>query len=160
MERTDWRPLYGFEDHYDISRDGQVRNRETGHHLTVHIDGYGYPAVQLMVSKKTYHRRLHRVLLQTFVGPQPGMWALHADDDRLNFSLSNLRWGTRQDNTADAHRNGGTKRIGAERRSRTHCFRGHAYTDDNTLVKRDSAGRLHRRCRRCHADGEFARRKR
>lgn len=48
----------------------------------------------------------HLVLL-AFVGPCPnGMECCHWDDDPSNNVLSNLRWGTKEDNARDAIRNG------------------------------------------------------
>ncbi len=49
---------------------------------------------------------VHRLILEIFVGPCPeGMCACHFDDDPKNNALSNLRWGTPQDNTDDKIRN-------------------------------------------------------
>jgi hypothetical protein len=46
------------------------------------------------------------VILLTFRGQRPpGHQALHWDDDPQNDELSNLRWGTREDNIADMRRN-------------------------------------------------------
>ena len=46
---------------------------------------------------------VHRLVLEAFVGPCPeGLEACHSPDrDRTNNRLSNLRWGTREDNEAD-----------------------------------------------------------
>lgn len=52
-------------------------------------------------------RRVHVLVLETFVGPCPdGYEALHQNDDPTNNELSNLRWGTRSDNIYDGIRNG------------------------------------------------------
>jgi hypothetical protein len=54
---------------------------------------------------------VHRVILETFVGPcPPGMECCHADGDPANNRLSNLRWDTRKGNMADAMRHGTVRR--------------------------------------------------
>ena len=51
---------------------------------------------------------VHRVILECFVSKQPpGMIGLHWNDDPNDNRVSNLRWGTHQDNADDAKRNGG-----------------------------------------------------
>jgi hypothetical protein len=43
--------------------------------------------------------RVHRLILETFVGPCPeGHETLHLDDNPRNNRLENLRWGTRKEN--------------------------------------------------------------
>ncbi len=50
---------------------------------------------------------LHRLILETFVGPSPdGMECCHEDDNPANNRLSNIRWDTHVANVLDAIRNG------------------------------------------------------
>lgn len=50
---------------------------------------------------------IHTLVLETFVGPKPpGMECLHWDGDGANNRLSNLRWGTHQENVEDSMRLG------------------------------------------------------
>lgn len=44
--------------------------------------------------------------------------------------------------------------IAAVNARKTHCLKGHRFTKENTLIKRTGE----RRCRRCHREGERARR--
>lgn len=47
------------------------------------------------------------LVLEAFVGPRPpGLDGCHNDGNKLNNSLSNLRWATRKDNMADARTHG------------------------------------------------------
>lgn len=57
-------------------------------------------AVQITVNtRRTY---LHRIILETFVGPCPkGMEGCHNDGDPFNNCISNLRWDTRRSNVDD-----------------------------------------------------------
>lgn len=85
---------------------------ENFHQINGGIDTKGYRYVILSNSGKTFARRVHRLILETFVGPCPaGMIGCHAPDpDRQNNRLSNLRWGTYADNYFDAEAHGFTNR--------------------------------------------------
>lgn len=64
---------------------------------------------------------LHRVVLETFVGPPPpGSYGRHLNDDRSDNRLENLAWGTPQDNVNDMLRNRGHYKWTQET-----CKRGH-----------------------------------
>jgi hypothetical protein len=52
-------------------------------------------------------RQVHRLILETFVGPcPPGHECCHANDQPTDNRLVNLRWGTHLENAADRQRNG------------------------------------------------------
>ena len=52
-------------------------------------------------------RVVHRLILETFVGPRPeGMQARHIDGNSHNNALSNLVWGTKLENEADRKKHG------------------------------------------------------
>ncbi len=51
---------------------------------------------------------VHRLILETFVGPCPsGMECRHLDGNPENNALENLRWGIRKENAGDFHRHNG-----------------------------------------------------
>jgi hypothetical protein len=55
-------------------------------------------------------RKVHEVILTTFVGPCPdGMECRHLDGNPANSALSNLAWGTHLENEADKLRHGTRK---------------------------------------------------
>jgi len=90
-------------DYYEISTTGLVRNKRTGKLLKGSISDCGYPRIALVKNGKSKSFLIHRLLLETFVGPcQSGMECRHLDGNRLNFSLDNLKWGTRSENCRDA----------------------------------------------------------
>lgn len=67
----------------------------------------GYPRVVLYRDGKRCHRTVHRLVLESFVGPcPPGMEACHADGNPSNSRLQNLRWDTKSSNAADIDRHG------------------------------------------------------
>ncbi len=101
----------GFSGHF-IDKSGNVWKGQTLKKICVAASGY--KVVQFWINGKNITRTLHRLLLITFVGPCPeGLEALHSDGNRLNCDLSNLRWGTRQENMIDAIRHG-TATIGVK----------------------------------------------
>jgi hypothetical protein len=67
----------------------------------------GYCTVNLPRAGTKDNRRIHRLVLEAFVGPcPPGSVACHWDGVRTNNRLENLRWGTHQANSDDAIRHG------------------------------------------------------
>ena len=72
-------------------------------------DGRGYLVVHLRNDKKrkTFTRKIHRLVLETFVGSAPaGMECCHKNDIKIDNRLENLRWDTRSNNAKDAYHNG------------------------------------------------------
>jgi hypothetical protein len=79
--------------------------------LAVNRKKQGYPIVRLIIDGKPVDFRLHRLILEAFRGPCPvGLEGLHWDDNPMNNQLSNLRWGTKQENIADSKRNRGFRK--------------------------------------------------
>ena len=67
----------------------------------------GYSQVILYKDRIKHQKFIHRIMLETFVGPCPeGMECCHNDGDRSNDKLENLRWDTRRNNTLDSVRHG------------------------------------------------------
>src|SRR3990170_1323459 len=53
----------------------------------------GYPSVGVYIDHIRKTRLVHRMVLETFVGPCPdGMECAHEDGVRTNCNLSNLQW--------------------------------------------------------------------
>jgi hypothetical protein len=81
----------------------------------------GYFQVNLRANGKTRHLLVHWVIAMTFIGPRPiGMEICHGDGNPANNSLSNLRYGTYQDNRMDMIRHGRTT-VGKNGRLRGEC---------------------------------------
>jgi len=58
--------------------------------------------VNLSEKGKRYLRRVHRLVLETYIGPRPvGMECRHLDGNPTNNNLDNLCWGTPSENQAD-----------------------------------------------------------
>lgn len=70
----------------------------------------GYLKVKLTIGAcEQYTGRVHRLILEAFVGPCPaGYEACHEDGNRKNNQIANLRWDTKQGNMVDRNRHGNT----------------------------------------------------
>jgi hypothetical protein len=78
--------------------------------LNLHQNDKGYLRVFLRLNKCTSRRYVHRLILETFVGPCPlGMECLHGPGGKLDNSIGNLRWGTPIENRLDWNSNGNGK---------------------------------------------------
>lgn len=88
----------------------------------------GYCTVSVCRNGKATTKLVHRLVLESFIGPCPdGMEACHSPDrNPSNNRLSNLRWDTHEGNERDVIRDGT-----ASRGSRQHKAR---FTDDDVLT--------------------------
>ena len=99
--------------------------------------------------------RVHRLVLEAYVGPCPkGLEGCHFDDNKTNNHLSNLEWDTPSTNAFDAVRNGRNRNS-----NKTHCINGHEFTAENTRYRR-RRGWLSRECRACERERGRIRRQR
>jgi hypothetical protein len=101
----EWRPVVGYEDHYEVSDFGRVRNLYTERKLKPRC--VRYPHVALYKHGKITEHTVHRLVLAAFVGLCPeGMQGLHKDDVKTNNRLTNLYYGTASQNQKDSRANG------------------------------------------------------
>lgn len=147
-----WLSVVGYEGLYEVSDRGQVRSLPRPTHngigrpivggiLKPSRLGGRYPAVSLYKDGKQRVRTIHRLVLESFVGPcTPGQQALHANDVNTDNRLENLSWGTSKKNAADRFRNGRTFNAVKNR-----CKHGHVFDSENTAWTK--AGK--RRCLKC-----------
>ena len=112
-----WRPIPGYEEFYKVSDFGRIKSlgriRTSGIPLrgkllkqaTVHN---GYKQVALCSNGTVKRCLVHRLVLESFIGPCPvGMESCHDPDPSPdNNALVNLRWGTKKENMKDRANHG------------------------------------------------------
>lgn len=120
-----WKDIKGYEGTYQISTFGRWRtltrtvwyNNPRGNGKVPRyvrgqirkplIGGNGYLMVVLRKNGDMKIKLIHRVVLETFVGPCPaGMEGCHNDGNHQNNNIQNLRWDTRSNNHYDGIRHG------------------------------------------------------
>jgi len=119
-----WKDVVGYEGLYLVSNLGRIKSlypyRGTDTRMKkCCADDQGYLCVSLNRNKRTRVWRVHRIVLEAFVGPcPPGCQGCHKDGDRCNPVLTNLRWDTSAGNSADAVLHGTQVRGEASGRSK------------------------------------------
>lgn len=131
-----WRAVPGYEGYYEVSDIGRVRaptrpdalgRIRKAKILSPRTMPSGHKAIALSVGRVRRSFLVHHLVLMAFVGPRPdGLEGLHWNDVPDDNRVENLRWDTRRANILDSVRNG-THGMA----SRTHCPKGHAYTEGN-----------------------------
>ncbi|ARM70701.1 HNH endonuclease [Mycobacterium phage Soul22] len=149
-----WRPVVGYEGMYEVSDLGRVRSVDRcvvtksgprtyrGRLLHQHPDGRGYLRASLSrVGDKPRMFKVHRLVLEAFVGPRPGnLSGCHNNGINTDNRLENLRWDSHTENMLDVVRHG---RHHYAKRDR--CPKGHVFNEPNTLISPRGA----RVCRTC-----------
>ena len=117
-----WLPVVGWEGFYEVSDRGEVRSVERrvtcshgfdrvykAQYLKVRGNPHrmNYQEVTLSRPGEIKHGKVHRMVLEAFVGPCPdGMECRHLNNDPTDNRLENLAWGTKAENGADRAENG------------------------------------------------------
>lgn len=106
-----WKIIEGF-DGYEISNLGQVRSKEkivdrkNGSKRTLKekilnpaVNGNGYLFVVLRKDNKSYHKTIHRLVIEAFTPNPDGKPCVdHIDTIKTNNRIENLRWATHKEN--------------------------------------------------------------
>lgn len=158
MEPETWKPVLGYEGLYEVSDHGRVRGitrrdaqgRVWPARILSPGDRSRYAVVGLWRDGKQQMAKVHRLVLEAFVGPCPeGKEACHGPAGSGDNSLGNLRWDTRSENMLDQVRHGTHARA-----SRVSCPYGHRLEAPNLVSYRLRRGhRLCLACERARAEG-------
>lgn len=92
---------------YKIYSDGRVYSIKLKKFICGHKNKRGYFSFSLYdISGNRKHKGLHQLLAMAFI-PNPNNYEIvrHLDDNKDNNCLTNLKWGTTQENIQDAVRN-------------------------------------------------------
>ena len=86
-------------DDYEITRDGKVINKHTGHTLAPQPNGKGY--LRVSIGKKLMF--IHRLVAEKYIpNPENKPQVNHKDGNKLNNCVDNLEWVTNQENRNQA----------------------------------------------------------
>lgn len=127
MNKELWKPVVGYEGWYEVSNKGRVRSLDRTIRQINQAGSYSriFPGrilqqkdckntmrVSLYKNNKEGDNkgksfRVHRIVLEAFVGPRPpGLICCHKDGDYHNNRLGNIHWSTHKQNALDSLRDG------------------------------------------------------
>jgi NUMOD4 motif/HNH endonuclease len=95
-----WKPVAGWEGHYEVSDQGRVRSIKKGARLMTGIpDSDGYLLIKLSAAPRRKLAKLHRLVAIAFI-PNEGQLpeVNHKDGNKANNRKENLEWSTTADN--------------------------------------------------------------
>jgi hypothetical protein len=100
------------DDRYEVSDTGLVRNYQTGRILKQQENQRGQLTVLLSDNGNDKRILVSRLVAKSFISnPNNLPVVMHMDDNTYNNVVSNLKWGTQQDNIDDMYNKGRSKRI-------------------------------------------------
>jgi hypothetical protein len=100
-------PGYWIYEDGRVWSDSKLPANSCGKFLMQSLDKDGYVRYKLYVDGTYCRKFAHRLVLEAFVGPCPeGMECRHLDGNPQNNHVSNLCWGTKEENQADKRRHG------------------------------------------------------
>ena len=91
--------IKGFEN-YQITDDGRVWSKKRNKWLKPVVNDLGYYQVSLRKNRKTFIKRIHRLVAETFIdNPDNKPCIDHCNTIRTDNRVSNLRWCTHKENS-------------------------------------------------------------
>lgn len=86
-----WKDIKDYEDEYEVSNLGRVRNKKTKNILKPFLNTKGYLRVCLYKNGKAKKCYVHRLVYEAFIGEIPnGLQVNHKDENKQNNVLSNI----------------------------------------------------------------------
>lgn len=119
---SEWRPIQGYEDCYEVSNTGDVRRTNYFNNankaafgelkcLKKYLDRDGYHFIRLCKEGKPKNMRIGRLVALTFVkGYKTGLQVNHIDGNKANDCVSNLEWLTAKENVQHLNKHLNPKR--------------------------------------------------
>ena len=110
--REDFRPILGYEGHYEINSEGVVFSIKFGKRkvMKTTITNKGYQVSGLYINGRQHFKLVHRLVWEAFNGKiEDGLHVLHGKNTTCdNCCLENLSLGTHKDNMGRDRRRDGT----------------------------------------------------
>lgn len=153
-----WKSVVGYEGFYEVSDCGRVRSVDriieardgrripcVSRILSPGNGGPGSPYLRVSLTRNSKSKTLlvHRLVLESFVGPSERGWeGCHGNGVPTDNRLVNLRWDSSAANSADTMQHGNNWNT-----RKTHCSHGHRYTEGN--IRRIASRPNYRFCKAC-----------
>lgn len=96
----EWKIIEGCNELYEVSDEGQIRNRKRNHILKQKMNDFGYMVLSLVTEngKKTFF--VHRLVADAFLTRPDGKTQInHKDQNKTNNCVGNLEWVTARENS-------------------------------------------------------------
>lgn len=105
-----WKQIPVFDGRFYVNEVGEVLNSSTNHILKPRINNKGYKSIEMKCNNERIRKFDHRLVASAFI-PNPNNYpiVLHLDNNPLNCSVENLKWGTYRQNNQQAVRDGRMK---------------------------------------------------
>lgn len=105
MMKEEWRPVVGYEDRYEVSNQGRVRNSK-GLIMKPSLHQDGYLWIGLVSKTMPYNVSVHRLVAKAFLpNPEQKPTVNHKDGCKTNNYVDNLEWATYSENVRHAYAN-------------------------------------------------------
>ena len=106
MER--WKKVVNFEDFYEVSDEGRIRNIKTGRVLKGSVHSSGYIYVTFNIGNNVYSNRVHRLVALAFLSKKKSSDEVvnHKNGNKKDNSLANLEWMSHKENAIHSRKTG------------------------------------------------------
>lgn len=102
-----WKDIPQYEEVYQASNLGNVRNKTNGNVLKSYDNGSGYLFVRLSMNGKKTNFYIHRLVAELFIPFEDGKNSVnHIDGNKNNNCVTNLEWCTHSENQYHAYIHG------------------------------------------------------
>lgn len=102
----EWKDVVGYEQTYQISNYGRIKNKKTDDFLNPPITPNGYVRASLYKDSKSKNHMVHRLVAEAFIPNIKNKPLVnHKDGKKCNNIVSNLEWVTNSENQIHAYEN-------------------------------------------------------